>query len=92
MSFPEDVVQQVWNKATYVSAENERRGFRKDFCGAWIQRTQHGNRNSKYGWEIHHKVPKSKGGTDHVSNLIPLLWENTVATGDQVYVVCSVRG
>ena len=27
------------------------------------------NRNSQYGWNIDHKKPKSKGGTDKNSNL-----------------------
>ncbi len=91
MSFSDDIVNKVWNKANYVSAENERRGFRKDRCGAWIKRTQHGNRDSKYGWEIHHEIPKSKGGSDRLSNLIPLQWENNVATGDNSRLVCAVR-
>lgn len=28
-----------------------------------------GDRNSKYGWNIDHKKPKTKGGTDKNSNL-----------------------
>ena len=82
MSFSEDVVEQVWQKATYVSAENEKNGFRKDQCPAWIQRNKYGSRNSTYGWEIDHITPVSRGGTDSVSNLRPLQWENNVATSD----------
>jgi len=82
MSFSAEVVEQVWKKATYVSAENEKNGFRKDQCGAWIQRNKYGNRNSTYGCEIDHITPVSRGGTDSVSNLRPLQWENNAATSD----------
>jgi 5-methylcytosine-specific restriction endonuclease McrA len=37
---------------------------------------------SKYGWEIDHIKPVSKGGTDDLSNLQPLQWENNRRKGD----------
>lgn len=82
MSSSPDVIAQVWAKAQYVSQEAESKGFRMDSCGAWMHRWQHGNRDSKYGWEIHHVIPKARGGSDQISNLIPLQWENNAATGD----------
>lgn len=89
MVFADDVVQQVWNKAKHVSEENERRGFRKDECDAWISRSQYGNRNSQYGWEIDHIRPKAKGGADAPSNLRPLQWENNASKSDD-RLVCVV--
>ncbi len=65
MSFSEDIVWQVWSKA-YVTTVSDAPVWRKDECGAWIQRTQYGNRNSQYGWEIDHIMPKSEGGTDDI--------------------------
>ena len=38
-----------------------------------IKFSEHGNRNSPYGWEIdHHPTPKCFGGSDDVCNLRPL--------------------
>lgn len=73
--FSEETVQAVWEKGQIVP-NNDKNIFRKDQCGAWIQRNQYGNIDSQYGWEIDHKKPKSKGGSDHLSNLQPLQWEN----------------
>lgn len=68
MSFDEEKIQQVWEKGRVVGNNPDK--WRKDGCNAWISRAQHGNRDSKYGWEIHHVDPK---GGDNISNRIPLL-------------------
>ncbi|WP_181317645.1 hypothetical protein [Photobacterium phosphoreum] len=47
MSWTEETKNAVWNKAQKSSAENEKKGFRKDQCGAWINKDQYGNRNSR---------------------------------------------
>lgn len=69
----------IWDKANFISAENEKMGFRKDQCDAWIKKSEYGNRQSKYGWEIDHIKPDSKGGEDIVSNARPLHWKNNVS-------------
>ena len=78
----DDQVQSVWEKAQYVDPSNEQKGFRKDQCGAWIQRNAYGNRNSQWGWEVDHIKPKANGGTDALSNLRPLHWRNNAAKSD----------
>lgn len=49
----------------------------KDVAGAWMMKDQYGNTTKLgFGWEIDHKVPESKGGSDSNFNLRPLHWEN----------------
>lgn len=50
--------------------------WRKDECGAWIRRDFYGYHGSRFGWEVVLIVPASNGGTEDVSNLQPLQWQN----------------
>jgi 5-methylcytosine-specific restriction endonuclease McrA len=75
-------IGEIWEKAEYIDEKNEPNGFRKDQCGAWIKWSDYGNRNSKYGWEIDHIKPASKGGEDIVSNARPLHWKNNASRQD----------
>jgi hypothetical protein len=77
MSFSEEKVQQVWEKAATVE-NNDPKRWRKDQCGAWIDRGAYGNRNSEYGWEVDHIDPN---GGDSLDNLRPLQWKNNLARG-----------
>lgn len=79
--FSDQVIDQVWRKGTPIT------GFdpdiwRQDFAGAWINKECYGKIETKFGWEIDHLKPESKGGTDDLSNLKPLQWENNRKKGD----------
>jgi hypothetical protein len=42
-----------------------------DCNGLWVNRSAYGDKNSPFGWELDHIVPKALGGSDDVSNLRP---------------------
>lgn len=73
-AFPEAVVNAVWQKATIVPGFDPWHA-RKDACGAWMVRTDYG-KTTQWGWEVDHTRPVAQGGTDDLSNLQPLQWEN----------------
>ena len=78
MGFSDQVIQKVWEKAVAVPDTNAAE-WRKDECGARIGRKSYGDRASSFGWDIDHITPVSRGGTDDLSNLRPLHWENNAA-------------
>lgn len=88
MGFTDDVIRQVWGKAQIV-AGNRSNEWRKDQCGAWIGFQFYGDRNSQYGWEIDHMTPVDSGGTDGLSNLRSLQWENN-ASKQQGRLTCPI--
>lgn len=74
-------LQTVWNKARIVEGYDSSH-FRKDACGAWIQRSEYGNHSSQYGWEIDHVLPRLLGGDDDEINLRPMQWQNNLSKAD----------
>lgn len=78
MSFNENIIEAVWNKARKIPNNDK---WRKDACGAWIYKDSYGL-TSDGGWEIDHIYPKSMGGSDSLNNLQPLHWENNRGKGD----------
>lgn len=83
-NWSEDVKLKVWAKAKVVPGYNSNI-YRKDFAGAWIKYEDYGKTSSdtNFGWEIDHKRPVSKGGSDDLSNLEPLQWCNNRTKGDE---------
>ncbi|WP_417736098.1 HNH endonuclease [Rosistilla oblonga] len=48
----------------------------------WIEWSACGDTSNGRGWEIDHIVPVSKAGTDQLSNLQPMHWQNNRVKGD----------
>lgn len=71
----------VWGKAKPIRGKNPD-VWRKDAYGDTIKYGSYGTLGN-YGWEIDHKHPVSKGGTDSIRNLQPLQWQNNRSKGDR---------
>lgn len=78
--FSQTIIDHVWAKAT-PDQNNDPNIWRKDLAGAWIRKDMYGT-DSKYGWEIDHIMPVSRGGQNNMSNLQPLHWENNRRKSD----------
>jgi len=41
-----------------------------DYKKRHIKKAAYGDHNSSFGWDVHHKIPQSQGGTDAFDNLV----------------------
>ncbi len=85
-SFDADTVQRVWEKGRTLFLRDPDL-YRVDDCGNIIYRYSYGL-ESAMGWEIDHKRPVAKGGTDHLNNLRPLLSSLNAEKGDSYPSYC----
>lgn len=88
--FSELEKESIWRKGAIVAGYDQN-VFRKDACGAWMRKDRYGDTSSKFGWEIDHKQPVSRGGSDDLWNLQPLQWENNRRKSDGP-LACAVKG
>ena len=84
MIFDNDMILLVWVKGKEVPGK-DKSVWRFDDCDALICLEDYG-KQSEYGWEIDHIIPKAKGGSDDISNLQPLQWKNNRAKSDGVEI------
>ena len=57
----------VWDRAATVRGKDPAK-YRRDTNGNEIFYDSYG-KNTKMGWEVDHKKPKAKGGSDNIRNL-----------------------
>lgn len=87
--YTSEIIQKVWEKGIIEEGYSAEL-IRKDACGAWIVRSQYGNLNSPFGWEIDHIYPRSKleklGVSeeliDSMVNLRPMQHDNNLSKSD----------
>lgn len=74
-SASEQLKLSVWAKGKIADGYNPT-FYRRDMFGTWMQYSAHGDTLSHFGWEIAHITPVTEGGTDDLSNLQPMQWQN----------------
>ncbi|HET6203620.1 MAG TPA: HNH endonuclease signature motif containing protein [Planctomycetota bacterium] len=85
---PNDLVSKVWWKGIPDPAYDSKVRM-KDRCGHVMKWLDHGKRNAEFGWEIDHIVPTAHGGSDDLSNLQPLWWQNNADKADRLNWKCG---
>lgn len=78
--FDQATINAVWRKGRVIDGYDAA-VWRHDVAGSVMRFSDYGTAG-KYGWEIDHIKPVKRGGTDEISNLQPLYWENNRRKGD----------
>lgn len=77
--FDDDRVQEVWERGKKIQGKDPDL-YREDAAGNVIYRPSYG-KNTEMGWEVDHKNPVNRGGTDNLRNLQPLQTEENKQKG-----------
>ena len=83
---------EVWRKANHTGDSNESKGFRKDFCGAWIRFDQFDDQMSQFGWTIGLLLPNFPRKAEGTDDLQPLHWRNVARAGESWHCVVTSDG
>jgi hypothetical protein len=86
--FVDTTVLAVWLTGRLIEGF-ESATWRHDMCGQPMKYEHYGDTNSKHGWGVAHIKPVWKGGTDDLSNLRPLQWDNNRRNCDTYLWNCA---
>lgn len=75
-----ETIATAWEKARSVEGFDADI-FRKDACGAWIQKDMYSQPESMYGWGIDLILPQTLGGTVTEENIRALNYRNIKSKG-----------
>ena len=75
------IVDNAWDRAKPIRGKDPE-VWRRDEEGNRIRHGSYGTQGD-YGWEIDHRNPVSRGGTDNPRNLRALHWEENREKGDK---------
>ena len=81
MAHSDDKLDKIWEKGDKVRGKNSNL-YRKDSEGKTIYKSSYG-KTSNMGWEVDHKKPRSKEGTDSIRNLVPKHWKSNRSKSDK---------
>ena len=79
-NYTEQELRAIWQKGSIIRGEDPDI-WRRDSAGNKIRFGSYGTKG-KYGWEVDHRKPKAKGGSDSLPNLHPLHWRANRAKSD----------
>jgi 5-methylcytosine-specific restriction endonuclease McrA len=80
MPYSDNKLDKIWNRAPKVRGKNPNT-HRRDSAGHEIYKPSYG-KTSSMGWEVDHKKPRSKGGTNSIRNLEPRHWKSNRRKGN----------
>jgi 5-methylcytosine-specific restriction endonuclease McrA len=80
-AFEQTTIKAVWSKGRVIDGYDAAL-WRRDLTGHAMKFTDYGDTNSTFGWEVDHIKPVARGGSDDITNLQPLYWENNRRKGD----------
>ena len=76
-----DKIENAWENAKKIPGKNSDL-YRKDAYGNTIYKPSYG-KESTMGWELDHKFPKAKGGSDSPRNIQAIQWEENRKKSDK---------
>ena len=81
-NFAPERVQEVWERGRTVSGKDPTL-YRRDSVGNVLFRHAYG-KHGDMSWQVDHKVPVAKGGSDNLRNLQPLQSGANEEKGDRI--------